>query len=161
MVCFYETQTNMSISEILLRNIDEKINIIVEKYHRFSFNSFVPGSHAYMDVWTPKVGDENLYLEPEDGNEYDKNAVAVIIDGKTGGHIPKNLSKTFRRFITLPNCTIKCTVIGKRVSHGAGYRLEVPVNFKFVGPAKAIQWAENAVKKVIQNKDQRVKHCKK
>ena len=42
-----------------------------------------------MDVWTPKVGDENLYLEPEDGNEYDKNAVAVIIDRKTGGHIPK------------------------------------------------------------------------
>ena len=41
MVCFYETQTNMSISEILLRNIDEKINIIVEKDHQFSFNSFV------------------------------------------------------------------------------------------------------------------------
>ena len=37
-----------------------------------------------MDVWTPNVGDENLYLEPEDGNEYDKNAVTVIIDGKTG-----------------------------------------------------------------------------
>ena len=33
MVCFYETQTNMSISENLLRNIDEKINIIVEKDH--------------------------------------------------------------------------------------------------------------------------------
>ena len=44
-----------------------------------------------MDVWTPNVGDENLYLEPEDGNEYDKNTVAVIIDGKTGGHIPKKI----------------------------------------------------------------------
>ena len=99
-----------------------------------------------MDVWTPKVGDENLYLEPEDGNEYDKNAVVVIIDGKTGGHIPKNLSKTFKRFLTLPNCTIKCTVIGKRVNHGAGYALEIPVNFKFLGPAKAIQWAGNSVK---------------
>ena len=82
MVCFYETQT--SISEILLRNFDEKINIIVEKDHQFSCNSFVGGYHAYMDVWTPNVGDENLYLEPEDGNEYDKNAVTVIIDGKTG-----------------------------------------------------------------------------
>ena len=76
----------MSISAILLRNIDEKINI---KDHQFPFNSFVWWYHAYMDVWTPKVGDENLYLEPEDGNEYDKNAVVVIIDGKTGGHIPK------------------------------------------------------------------------
>ena len=77
-----------------------------------------------MDVWTPNIGDENLYVEPEDGNEYDKNAMAVIIDVKTGGYIPKNLSKTFKRFLTLPNCTIKCTVIGKHVNHLAGYRLE-------------------------------------
>ena len=153
MVCFYETQTSMSISEILLRNIDEKINIIVEKDHQFSFNSFVRGYHAYMDVWTPKVGDENLYLEPEDGNEYDKNAVAVIIHGKTGGHIPKNLNKTFKRFLTLPKCTIKCTVIGKRVNHGVGYGFEIAVNFKFLGPKKAIQWAENTVQKFIQNID--------
>ena len=66
-----------------------------------------------MDVCTPNFGDENLYLEPEDENEYDNNAVVVINDGKTGGHIPKNLSKTFKR-LTLPNCTIKCIAIGKR-----------------------------------------------
>ena len=47
---------------------DEKINIIVEKKYQFSFNSFVRGYYAYMDVWTPNLGDENLYLEPEDGN---------------------------------------------------------------------------------------------
>ena len=33
MVCFYETETNMSIYEILLRKIHEKINIIVEEDH--------------------------------------------------------------------------------------------------------------------------------
>ena len=43
------------------------------------------------------------------------------------------------------------------MNHGAGYELEIPVNFKFLGPAKAIQWAENA----IQNIDQKVKHFKK
>ena len=162
MVCFYETQTNMSISEILLKSIHEKINIVVEKDHQFSFNSFFRGYHAYTDIWTPNFGDETLYLKPGDGNEeYDKNAMAVIIDRKTGGHIPKNLSKTYKCFLTRPNCTIKCTVIGKRVNHGAGYGLEIPVNFKFLGPAKAIQWAENAVKKVIENRDQTVKHCKK
>ena len=110
----------MSTSEILLRNIDEKINIIVGKDHQFSFNSFVRGKHAYMDVQTPNVGDENLYLEPEDRNEYDKNAVVVIIDGKTGEHIPKKLSKTLKRFLMLPTSTIKCTVIEKHVNHGAG-----------------------------------------
>ena len=35
------------------------------------------------------------------------------------------------------------------MNHGAGYRLEIPVNFKFFGAARAIQWAENTVKKVI------------
>ena len=49
----------------------------------------------------------------------------------------------------LPNCTIKCTVIRKRKNHSAGDGLDIPVNFKFLGPAKVIQWAENAVKKVI------------
>ena len=76
--------------------------------------------------------------------------MAVVIHGKTSGHIPKNLSKTFKCFLTLPNCTIKCIVLGKRVNHGAGYGIEIPVNFKLLGPGKAIQWAEKAVKKVIQ-----------
>ena len=64
--------------------------------------------------------------------------MALIIDGKTGGHILKSLSKTLKRFLTLPNDTIKINVIGKYVDHGAGYELDIPVNFKFLGPAKAI-----------------------
>ena len=79
----------MSISKILLRNIDKKINIIVEKDHQFLFNSFVRGYHAYMEVQSSNVGDEHLYLKPEDGNKYGKNAVVMRIDGKTGGHIRK------------------------------------------------------------------------
>ena len=47
------------------------------------------------------------------------------------------------------------------MNHGAGYGLEIPVNFKLLEPSKAFQWAENAVKKVLQNIDQRIKHCKK
>ena len=56
-----------------------------------------------MDVQTPNLGDENQYLEPGDGNKYDKNVVAVIIDRKIDKNIPKNLIKTFKRFLTLPN----------------------------------------------------------
>ena len=43
------------------------------------------------------------------------------------------------------------------MNHGAGYGLKISVNIKLLG----IQWVENATKKVIQNIDQRVKHCKK
>ena len=47
------------------------------------------------------------------------------------------------------------------MNQGAGSGLEILVNFKFLELAKAIQWAENTVKKVIQNINQRVKHCEK
>ena len=48
-VCFYETQANISVFEILLRNIDEKINIIVEKTIRFHL---IPLFKDTMHIWT-------------------------------------------------------------------------------------------------------------
>ena len=37
-----------------------------------------------------------MYLKCEDGNKHDKYAVAVMTGGRTGGHVPKSLSKSFR-----------------------------------------------------------------
>ena len=78
----YKIIVHVDLQDFAKKHIDQKINIIVEKVHQFSFNSFVRGYHAYMEVRSPNVGDENLYLKPEDGNKYGKNAVVVIIDGK-------------------------------------------------------------------------------
>ena len=36
------------------------------------------------------------------------------------------------------------------MNHGEGYGLGIPVSFKFLGPVKAIQWTENAVKKLFK-----------
>ena len=38
-------------------------------------------------------------------------------------HVPKNLSKGFNLFLTLPNCDIKCKVTGKRINRGVRYGL--------------------------------------
>ena len=84
-----------------------------------------------MEIWTPNVGDDSLYLKCEDGNEHDKYAVALMIGGRTGGHVSKNLSKIFNLFLTLPNCAIKWKVTGKRINCGAGYVLEIPVQYNF------------------------------
>ena len=40
-----------------------------------------------MEIWTPKVRDDSLYLKCEDGNKHDKYVVAVIIGGQTGGQL--------------------------------------------------------------------------
>ena len=57
--------------------------------------------HPYtrLWIWTPKVGDEGLYLKCEDDSERNKYAVAVMIGGCTGRHAPKSLSKIFNHFL--------------------------------------------------------------
>ena len=57
----------IQISELLLKNIDEEISLVIQKEKQFSFDSFIRGYHAYMEIWTPKVGDDSLYLKCEDG----------------------------------------------------------------------------------------------
>ena len=49
--------------------------------------------------------------------------------------------------LSSPNCTISCEVTGKRVNRGGGgrgggggYGLEIPFNYKFLGPGEAINW---------------------
>ena len=93
-----------------------------------------------------------------DENDHGKYAVAVMIGGQTGGHIPKNLNRIFKLFLTLPNCVIKCKVIGNRINRGAGYRLEIPAQYKFFGLGKAVDWAEKIVRMFIHSveKEQRI-----
>ena len=49
--------------------------------------SVIRGHHIYKSVWTPFIGEE-LVVEAEDGNEHDKNAVAVMKDGCVVRHVP-------------------------------------------------------------------------
>ena len=84
-----------------------------------------------MEIWTPKVGNDIWHLKCDDGNEYNKYTVAVMIEGRTGRHVPKNLSKIFNLFLTLPNCATKCKATGKCINGGA--RNSGPVQFLWTG----------------------------
>lgn len=119
------------ISKLLLRNVEEKIALIIEK--KISFDSFIRGHHASMEIWTPKVTDGSLYLKCENGNENDSDKYAVVLmtGGQTGCYIPKNLSKTVKLFLTLPNCVINCIDVRKRINYGAGYGLKIPAHYRF------------------------------
>ena len=114
-----------------------------------------------MEIWTRKVGDDSLYLKCEDGNEHKKYAVTIMIGGRNGGHVLKNLSKIFNIFLTLLNCAIKYKVTGKRINREAGYGLEIPIQCNFFGPEKAVVWPEKGVKKVINSVEKRTKNCTK
>ena len=59
----------------------------------------------------------------------------------------------------IPNCTIGCKVTGERVNRGAGCDLEIPVQYRFIGAEKAVEWAEKNIKKVFENINKKVNNC--
>ena len=76
----------------------------------------------------------------------------------TGRHVPNNWITIFNLFVTLPNCAIKCKVIGKHINRGTGYRLEILVQYNFFWNGKS---TEKDVKKVIDSVEKRTKNCTK
>ena len=145
-----------AIQKMLLKNIDQEIELIFIKQKQYDLDSFIRGYHAYMDISKPKVGDENFCLKLENENEHDNFAVAVVLEEQIVEHVPKNLSKTFHQFMKIPNCTTGCKVTGKRVNRGTGYGLESPVWYRFIGAEKAVEWAEKNIKKAFENIDKKV-----
>ena len=44
----------------------------------------------------------------------------------------------FKKFLTLPNYSIRVCVKGKRIDRGVGYGLEIPAEYIFYGNEKVI-----------------------
>ena len=144
---------------MLLKNIDQEIELILIKQKKYDLDSFVRGYHAYMDIWKSKVGDENFCLKSENENQHDKFAVAIVLEERIVGHAPKNLSKIFHQCRKIPNCTIGYKVTEKPVNRGAGYGLEIPAQWRFIGAKKVVKWAGKNIKKVFENINKKVNKC--
>ena len=126
----------------LLKNIDQPIPVILVK--------------AYMNMWNPKLGDNDVEVKHEVNNEHDKFAIAIFHSKRIVGHVPK---KFFYQFLSLPNCTISCEVTGKRENRGGGYGLEIPVKYTFLGPNKGIEWIEKRVTEIISEVVVKTEYC--
>ena len=137
----------------LLKNIDQPIPVILVKVNIYTLHSFVRGYHAYMNIWNPKLGDNDVEVE------HDKFAIAIFHSKRIVGRVPKNLNKFFYQFLSLPNCTISCEVTGKRANRGGGYDLEIPVKYTFLGPNKGIEWIEKRVAEIISEVAMKTEHC--
>ena len=59
------------------------------------------------------------------------------------------------KFLSLPYHCIKVCVEGKSVNRGAGYGLEIPVEYTFVGN----EWLKKAIAKVDRNMEEKVSKC--
>ena len=72
----------------------------------------------------------------EEENSKKKKKI-IIIDGQ----IPFCHSLMFKKFLSLPNRSIRVCVKGERINRRAGCGLEIPAKYIFSGSEKAIQWA--------------------
>ena len=57
----------------------------------------------------------------------------------------------FKKFLSLPNHSIRICVKGKIINRGVGYGLEIPAKYIFYGNEKAIQWAKRTLDAVYGN----------
>ena len=98
----------------------------------------VRGYHAYFKDTTVCFG-EILFCETESDNSFDKYAVAVKTDnGELVGHVPIELSKIFTDFLKdYGDIEVECTDC--RYNLGKGKRMEVPVDYKFIGNLKYLK----------------------
>ncbi len=114
-----------------------------EEDFSFTFESVIRGHHVYNSVWTSSFG-EILSLSPEDGNENDAYAVAVMKDPIVVGHAPRELPRVFSFFIRHDG-SICAEVTGHR-KYGCG--LEILCKYTLQGKPKYIKRA----KKLLQDK---------
>ena len=58
---------------------DIDIPIVVEiTFSVLKHHSYIRGYHAYMNIWTPTIGDDNLLCKQERDNKHNENAIAVL-----------------------------------------------------------------------------------
>ena len=97
------------------------------------FDSYIRGYHAYLDTWTPVVG-ETLLLKREPSNEKDSSAVAVMKEDIIVGHVPYNIASVIFQFLRRDCNKGFVEVTGSKVNRGAGYGLEIPSTYRLYGP---------------------------
>ena len=54
---------------------------------------------------------------------------------------------------------MRVEVLGPRMNRGAGHGLEVPVNYRFLGHQKAVDWVSGKIREEDDELTKRVENC--
>ena len=102
----------------------------------FRIESTVRGHHVYKAAWYPYIGEE-LPVQREVNNIHDDFAVAILKNGNTVGHVPREISRVCRYFLHKSGSEMTCIVNGdRRRSEVDGKGLVVPCVYIFRGKQK-------------------------
>ena len=61
--------------------------VLGAEFQVFEIHSYIRGYHVFKDVWTPTIG-EILHVQLEPTNDVDWNALALLKENVTVGHVP-------------------------------------------------------------------------
>ena len=123
----YDMEQKVELCGVKLSSSYEMPLVIIKE---FETESVIKGYHAYMNDWTPILG-ENLSKRPEPENKIYKYAVAVTKDARVIGYLKKGktgrYAKTVFYFLRAnPMNTASITVTDKRVNFGDEQGLQIP-----------------------------------
>ena len=62
-------------------------------------------------------------------------------------------------FLQFPNHRIRVVLIGKRVNRGAGFGLEIPVDYNFYGDSRITTWLKKGLEKLDNSLNVNVEEC--
>ena len=102
----------------------------------FRIESTVRGHHVYKAAWSPYIGEE-LPVQREVNNIHDDYSVAVLKNGNTVGHVPREISRVCWYFLHKSGSEMTCIINGdRRRSEVDGKGLVVPCVYIFRGKQK-------------------------
>ena len=131
-----DMEEKVELCGVILSSSYEMLLVIIKE---FETESVIKGYHAYMNDWTPTLG-ENLSTCPEPENEIDKYDVAVTKDTQAIGHLKKRktgrYTKTVFYFLRANPMNTGKRVTGKRVNFGDRQGLQIPCTILFKGEEK-------------------------
>ena len=94
------------------------IGVALSQLQVLEIYSFLRGYHAYMEIWTPVMG-EILVVKIEPTNRHNIHAVAIYRDAETVDHVPYNLAPRMSAFLMRENEAFE-KIAGAKVNRGAG-----------------------------------------
>ena len=91
----YDMEQKVELCGVKLSSSYEMPLVIIKE---FETESVIKGYHAYMNDWTPILG-ENLSKRPEPENKIDKYVVAVTKDTRVIGYLKKGKTGRYAKTI--------------------------------------------------------------
>ena len=120
--------------------------------------SWLRGYHAYNNIWTNIDTDQEVVLQKQPNNRFDKHAIGGVVRGLNPedddalteiGHLPRNFSRALKNVTEEELVGFKCTVADKKAAGASGQKgLQIKVIINITLTTKKMSMLRRQLKKL-------------